>query len=143
VLERGSPLSPPPDAGAVRGDLIRLVLDGAELLRTPPVRALFAVLLDDPGGQSVELAAARARFWQAHLRDLAAIVDRAVRRSELPPSTDPESLADLVVAPAFFRAVVVGQDLGMDEPATIPGRALRAVAAGPTESGSRRRAVPG
>src|SRR6266508_6116912 len=62
VLERGGPLSPTPDTGTLTGDLIRLMLDGAELLRTRPARALFVVLLDDPSGQSVDLGEARARF---------------------------------------------------------------------------------
>jgi AcrR family transcriptional regulator len=133
VLERGSPLRPTPDTGTLRGDLMRLVQDGTELLRTPPVRALFMVLLDDPGAQSAELEEARARLWQAHVSDLAAIVDRAVLRSELPASTDPESLADLVVAPAFFRAVVTGQDLGSGQAASIVEQALRATGARPIE----------
>jgi len=143
VLERGGPLSPTPDTGTLTGDLIRLVLDGAELLRTRPARALFVVLLDDPRGQSVALGEARARFWQTHVGDLSAIVDRAVVRSELPPSTDPELLADLVIAPAFFRVVVAGQRLGIDQAASIVGRALRALGAGPTESGPGRLEVLG
>ncbi|SRR6266542_63638 len=143
VLERGGPLSPAPDTGTLRGDLMRLVLDGAELLRTPPVRALFVVLLDAPSGQSVALGDARARFWRTHIGDLSAIVDRAVVRSELPPSTDPELLADLVIAPTFFRVVVTDQDLDIDQAASIVGRALRALGAGPMESGPGRLEVPG
>src|SRR6266542_6402050 len=63
VLERGGPLSPTPDTGTLRGDLIRLVLDGAELLRTPPVRALFVVLLVECDGLTARIVEARARFW--------------------------------------------------------------------------------
>src|SRR5688572_1649712 len=111
LLERSRPLSPTPDTGALRTDLERLLLDGAALVRTPPVRALFEVLLTGSTDPSTEVAAARDRFWAAHLEEARGIVERAVARSELPPGTDPAALVDLVIGPALLRLVLMGQHL--------------------------------
>ncbi len=67
LLERSQTLSPTPDTGALRTDLERLLLDGAALVHTPAVRALFEVLLADSANGSEEVAEARDRFWAAHL----------------------------------------------------------------------------
>jgi AcrR family transcriptional regulator len=132
LLERASPLSPTPDTGALRTDLERLLLDGAALVRTPPVRALFAVLLAESTDPSPEVAAARDRFWAAHLEEARGIVERAVKRSELPSGTDPAALVDLVIGPALLRLLVMGQDLGPGEASSIVARALAALRSSPT-----------
>ena len=61
---------------------------------------------------SPEVAAARDRFWAAHLEEARGIVDRAVARGELPAGTDPAALIDLVIGPAVLRLRMMGQDLG-------------------------------
>jgi AcrR family transcriptional regulator len=127
LLDRASPLSPTPDTGALRTDLERLLLEGAALVRTPQVRALFAVLLADSTDPSPEVAAARDRFWAAHREEARGIVDRAVGRSELPKGTDPAALVDLVIGPALLRLLVMGQDLGPRDAAAIVARAVAAL----------------
>lgn len=127
LLERSRPLSPTPDTGALRTDLERLLLDGAALVHTPPVRALFEVLLATSANPSAEVAAARDRFWAAHLEEARGIVERAVSRSELPAGTDPAALVDLVVGPALLRLLLMGQDLGPSDVSTIVARALAAL----------------
>ena len=47
LLEQAHPLTPTPNTGALRGDLQRLLTDGVALVHTPPVRALFEVLLSE------------------------------------------------------------------------------------------------
>jgi AcrR family transcriptional regulator len=54
LLERGQPLSPTPDTGALQTDLERLLIERGALLRTPAVVALFEVLLTESGTPSSE-----------------------------------------------------------------------------------------
>jgi AcrR family transcriptional regulator len=127
LIERAATLSPTPDTGALRTDLERLLLDGAALVHTPPVRALFEVLMAHSADLSTEVAAARDRFWAAHLEEARGIVDRAVARSELPPGTDPAALIDLVIGPALLRLLMMGQDIGPKEVSGIVTRAVVAL----------------
>ncbi len=127
LLERSRPLSPTPDTGALRTDLERLLLDGAALVHTPSVRALFELLVADLTDRTTEVAAARDGFWAAHLEEARGIVDRAVARSELPVGTDPAALVDLVIGPALLRLLLMGQDLGPSDVARIVARAIAAL----------------
>lgn len=126
LLDRARPLRPTPDTGALRTDLVQLLTDGGTLIRTAPVRALFAVLIDEADPSS-EIAEARDRFWAAHMEEARRIVDRAVARSELPAGTDPEALVDLVIGPALLRALLMGRDLGPTNARMIVGRAIGAL----------------
>ena len=127
LIERAGTLSPTPDTGALRTDLERLLRDGAALVHMPPVRALFEVLIAHSGDLSTKVAAARDRFWAAHLEEARGIVDRAVARSELPAGTDPAALIDLVIGPALLRLLMMGQDLGPTEVSEIITRAVAAM----------------
>ena len=127
LLERSRPLSPTPDSGSLRTDLERLLLEGAGLVRTPAVRALFEVLLAGSADPSTEVAAARDRFWAAHLEEARGIVERAIARSELPAGTDPAALVDLVIGPALLRLVLMGQDLDPVDLSRIVDRAISAL----------------
>lgn len=147
LLERSRPLSPTPDTGSLRSDLVRLVLDGARLVRTPSVRALFEVLLSQSTAPSPELAAARDRFWAAHMEEAQGIVDRAVARGELPRGADPAVLVELVVGPALLRLLLMGQDLDEADVARIVGRAIaaagRSAPGEPVDAGRHNEVVPG
>src|SRR5215213_9882577 len=103
LLERGQTLSRTPDTGSVVTDLEQLLRDGSAILRTPPVRALFEVLLASSGERTPELSQARERFWTVHEDEARALVARAVARGELPAGTPPLALIDLVVGPALVR----------------------------------------
>jgi AcrR family transcriptional regulator len=138
LLERSRPLSPTPDSGALRTDLAQLLLEGAALVHTPAVRGLFEVLISDSTNPSRDLAAARDRFWAAHLDEARGVVDRAVARSELPPGTDPAALIDLIVGPALLRLLLMGQDLEPEAVGEIVDRAMNALRP-PISSGSRPR----
>jgi AcrR family transcriptional regulator len=127
LLERARTLRPTPDTGSLASDLESLLLDGAALVRTPPVRALFGVLLSSATDRVPELVTARDRFWAAHRIEARGIVERAVARGELPAGTDPAALIDLVIGPALLRLVFMGQDLGRDDAAAIVARAIGAL----------------
>jgi AcrR family transcriptional regulator len=136
LLERARTLSPTPDTGSLEGDLGRLIQEGSALVRTPAVRALFQVLLSESTDPAPEIAAARDRFWAAHLVEAGGIVERAVARGELPSGTEPGALVDLIVGPALFRLLLMGQDLGELGIEAIVTRAMASLA-GPTSAGRR------
>jgi AcrR family transcriptional regulator len=129
LLERGRPLSPTPDSGALRTDLERLLVEGGSLLRTPPVRALFEVLLAESEQPSAEIARARDRFFAAHQEEARVIVDRAVQRGELPPGADSSVLVELVIGPALLRTLFMGLELGTAAASAIVARAAAALGA--------------
>jgi AcrR family transcriptional regulator len=129
LLERGRPLSPTPDSGALRTDLERLLGEGGSLLRTPPVRGLFEVLLAQSEQPSAEIARARDRFFAAHLEEARVIVDRAVQRGELPPGADASVLIELVIGPALLRTLFMGLELGPAAASAIVARAAAALGA--------------
>jgi AcrR family transcriptional regulator len=129
LLERGRPLSPTPDTGAFRTDLERLLVEGGALLRTPPVQAMFEVLLSESAKPSAEIARARDRFFAAHLEEAQSIIDRAVTRAELPAGTDPGVLIELVIGPALLRTLLMGLALDQAAAAAIVARAEAALRA--------------
>ncbi|MEU0403702.1 TetR-like C-terminal domain-containing protein [Streptomyces sp. NPDC006197] len=62
-----------------------------------------------------EARAAREAFWAERFRHGAALVDRAVARGELPPTTDARLLLEDACSPAYFRLLITGETLtGVD-----------------------------
>jgi AcrR family transcriptional regulator len=124
LLERSRPLTPTPDTGSLATDLEQLLFDGVALVHTPAVRALFQMLMSEGADATPDIAAARDRFWAAHHAEAAVIVDRAMRRSELPHGTDPAALIDLVIGPVLLRLLLMGQRLEDGDVAEIVARAI-------------------
>jgi AcrR family transcriptional regulator len=139
LLERGRPLSPTPDTGALRTDLERLLVEGGSLLRTPAVQALFEVLLTDAKHPQTPITDARDRFFAAHLDEARVIVDRAVARAELPSGTDPAALIELVIGPALLRTLFMGLELDRAAARSIVARAEAALRAPSGEHGDNQR----
>jgi AcrR family transcriptional regulator len=129
LLEQSRPLGPTPDTGTLRGDLEHLLAQGAELIRTPPVRALFEVLLAQWAQPTSEIEVAREQFWTAHLAEVKLVVERAVARSELPAAADPLSLVELVIGPALVHMLLMGGHLEPADRRQIVSRALGALSA--------------
>ena len=127
LLERGQPLSPTPDTGALRTDLERLLMEGGALLRTPAVVALFEVLLMQSNQPADDVAEARDRFFAAHLREAQLIMDRAVARGELRADTSPEALVELIIGPALLRSLFMGRELDVAAVGAIITRAQAAL----------------
>jgi AcrR family transcriptional regulator len=127
LLERGRPLSPTPDTGSFRTDLERLLLEGGTLLRTPPVRAMFEVLIGESSTLESAVARARDRFFAAHMEEAQSIIDRAVVRGELPAGTDAGALIELVIGAALVRTLLMGHELTAEAAADIVTRAQAAL----------------
>jgi len=46
------------------------------------------------------------QFWEVRLEAISVIIDRAVRRGELPAGTDPAALMRTMSAPLFYQLLV-------------------------------------
>jgi AcrR family transcriptional regulator len=111
MLDRPDPLFLAPDTGTLRNDLAELLRRFAGALREPPVQALMEVLVTGSFGLSAELAEGRDRFWERRFGLARVIVERAVTRAEVREGTDPDSLIEMLIAPAFMRIFVTGRTL--------------------------------
>ncbi len=100
-------LHPPtdPDTGTLRGDLIDVATGLARALSTGPSTGLMLSLIDaaerDPAYAALHHREARARHAA-----ILAVIDRGIRRGELPAGTDPTEVLDLIAGPIFHRRTV-------------------------------------
>lgn len=93
-----------PDTGSIRTDLAELLCAIADYLSTPVGKALSLALATS--GDESRWARVRFDFWTARLELARTIVNRAVEREEVPPSTDPRLVLETLVAPLQFRTLV-------------------------------------
>ncbi|KIR66932.1 hypothetical protein TK50_12890 [Micromonospora haikouensis] len=122
-----------PDTGDLVGDLCVLLADVAALLRTRAARAVLAALV--AGESDPAVAVARDAFWAERFGRSAVIVERAVRRGELPPGTDARLLLEEASSPVYFRLMFTGEPVG---PADIELFARRAAETARARPSSRR-----
>jgi AcrR family transcriptional regulator len=96
---------PDPDTGTLHADLVQLTAGFARALTTGPAAALMLSLIDaaerDPAYAELHRAQAHARHAV-----ILSVIDRGVRRGELPAGTDPTEVLDLIAGPVFHRRTV-------------------------------------
>lgn len=99
-------LSPLPDTGSLRGDLLERTRGLRDVIARvgPVVRRLIA-----DRGRYPELDAAHASFVAERRAAMDLIFGRAVARGEIAAGADVELLADLAAAPLFYRFLVHGE----------------------------------
>jgi AcrR family transcriptional regulator len=114
ALAQSIGLSPTPDTGSLREDLLAFQREQVTLMNAPQSRrvtaGLVADLVADPElaesyfGDYV--APRRTTVWQA--------LERGIDRGELRPDADFTLIYDLLMGPLFMRSVVRGEPLGPD-----------------------------
>jgi len=125
-------LRPPadPGTGSLRGDLIDLVAGLAHAMSAGPAAGLMLSLIDaaerDPAYADLHRREARARH--AVILD---VIDRGIRRGELPADTDPAEVLDLIAGPVFHRRAISQGPLDTPFATRVVDRVLRAYRAGP------------
>jgi len=130
----GKSLLPLPDTGSLRGDLEMVLGLVARALRHPLASQIVPDLLAEAArnpqiGQTLQQA---LRDAQRDIGNL--LIDRAVKRGEIPSGTDPELALDLVVGPVYWRLAVARgplPDAYLRRVATLTTTALAAGAALP------------
>lgn len=94
---------PVPDTGSLHKDLLAFL----EALDTHIRSPLGKVLLALSGLDTQEAAEARSVFWKERLVRASVIFERAIRRGEIGPDTNPEAAVELAIAPLYLRALVM------------------------------------
>ncbi|WP_039798095.1 TetR/AcrR family transcriptional regulator [Nocardia araoensis] len=94
----------PRDTGSLRGDLAALNQEIQDSLSEQPsiAAALIAVSF-----RSEEAARALRRLWEQRYRQCEVIVQRAIRRGELPPRVDARALLIAATAPLYHELVLL------------------------------------
>ncbi|GAA2447483.1 TetR/AcrR family transcriptional regulator [Streptomyces macrosporus] len=111
----------PEDTGDLEGDLAALNREVQEALTARPsvTAALIAASF-----RSAEAADALRRFWADRYTRCEVVVDRAVRRGEVPEGTDARRLLVAATAPLYHHLVL----LRMPPDPRLPGHAARSAA---------------
>jgi len=91
-----------PDTGTLAGDVRVLLLEVAELLRTARWSSVMPSIID-AAERDPALAAVHSRIQRGHADPLRAVIARAVRRGDLPASTDAAVLIAGLLGPLFYR----------------------------------------
>jgi AcrR family transcriptional regulator len=102
VLELAVPI---PDTGSLRDDLRRVLREANAFVISPIGQALVHASVGAP--DTAAIAESLQAVWAKRFALLAAIVDRAVARGELPPITDSRFLLEQLAAPLYFRLFIV------------------------------------
>ena len=97
--------------GRLRGDLLSLLRNKARTISTPRQRAISSAINTlDPSISAALLQELRRRRYTMP-RD---VVEAAVARGELPAETDTEFLTQLLLAPIFYRSLVLRETVPDD-----------------------------
>lgn len=96
---------PVPDTGSVDTD-VRLLARSVQGILSSAEGASVTTGLIIGGLSSPEIAELMRRFWAGRLEAISVIVERAVRRGELPAGTDPVAFMHATSAPLYFRLLV-------------------------------------
>lgn len=99
----------PPDTGSLATDLRAHLRDTARFLTAGDAGAVFRALVGQAQHDSKFAEAFRARYLNdQQVRDQKPFI-RAVARGELPPETEVAFLAERLVGPIHYRAIVTGE----------------------------------
>lgn len=124
LLERSADRVVVPNTGSFAGDLHALLSAVVANITSRIGRAVLLTLSAE-GPHSAELDRLRREFWATRFELTAVIVDRAVERGELPPSTDAKRVIELAIAPLYLRALVTGDPIDAAFVRTIVEAATR------------------
>lgn len=120
----GAP-APPPDSGAARDDVRRVLGALARKLDDGDWRASLCSLVD-AAGRDAELARLHAATIAERRRPLSEVLERGVRRGELPSDLDVDRTVSMLAGPLFYRAMVSREPLDEAFVADVVDRVLPA-----------------
>lgn len=97
----GTPLDVP-DAGSLQADLLALLTQLADLLRSAKWTSVLPSIID-AGERDPEIAEMHARLQQGYTVPFVTVIHRAMRRRELPEGTDASVIVAALTGPLFYR----------------------------------------
>jgi AcrR family transcriptional regulator len=99
---------PAPQTGSLRENLIAMLRAKVALVSTGRGRKILRALIAFEDEEVARLARA---LRKQRYRVPIAVIQRAIVRGELPPDTDPSLLAEVLLAPMYYRIIVLNQPI--------------------------------
>jgi AcrR family transcriptional regulator len=106
LAEHSATEVPLPNKGSLASDLRAFARSVRDAISSQTGRGIASALADP--SVAAELADVHRRFWRARFEATRVLVERAKVRGELPATTDPRFVVELVGGPIWFRTFVVG-----------------------------------
>jgi EmrB/QacA subfamily drug resistance transporter len=102
---------PIPSTGSIRADCTAYVSSLVQILADPRAAPVVANLVGEAGRDPELAATLRERLITPRRRELVTMFRDATARGELRDGADPDVLADLIVAPVYYRLLVSGEPI--------------------------------
>lgn len=118
-----------PDTGGVDAD-VRMLARAVQAVLSSVQGAAVTTALIVGGLSSPEIAGLMRQFWAGRLEAISVIVERAVRRGQLPAGTDPATFMHAMSAPLYFRLLVTREPVTERDADVAAAAALAAARAG-------------
>ncbi len=122
-------LRDPGDKGSLEADVFAALLAIRRILRHPLVRLILPDLYTAMPREHALIAAMRPGEMMRE-KKVAALVDRAIARGELPPDLDRRAATDVLIGPLYWRMVVLGERCDRGRLATLAKMTTAAISAG-------------
>jgi AcrR family transcriptional regulator len=101
---------PVPDTGCIESDLRELGRSFIHWANSTSGRAVLATMLAD-GIRFAEIADARRTFYTDRFQTAGVVITRAIERGELPASVDRVKMLKSLLAPIYFRLLVMPEPI--------------------------------
>jgi AcrR family transcriptional regulator len=148
ALAQAPSLSPAPDTGALRDDLLAFQRDQVRLMDQPASRRITAGLVADLVADPELAETYLTDYVGLRQASVSQALQRGIARGELRPDADLSLIYDLLIGTLFMRSVVRGERLGPDIAAQMVDLVLAAFGTGakarpPRRASSSRRSGSG
>jgi AcrR family transcriptional regulator len=114
ALTQSPGLSPTPDTGSLRDDLLAFQRDQVTMMDLPASRRITAGLVADLVADPDLAETYLGDYVGLRQTSVSKALERGVARGELRPDADFSLIYDLLIGPLFMRSVVRGEPLGSD-----------------------------
>jgi AcrR family transcriptional regulator len=111
ALTQSTGVSPVPDTGSLRGDLIAFQHEQLRMMNMPQARRVTAGLVADLVADPALAETYLGDYVGSRRNSVAQALERAIDRGELRPDADFTLIYDLLMGPLFMRSVVRGEPL--------------------------------
>jgi AcrR family transcriptional regulator len=143
MAELSGSLLPVPDTGTLCEDLAAFGQELLEYDESPLGKALIRTMATNEDDE--ETAEVRTQFWDARYVECKIIIERAVKRHEIPASVDGRFLLEVFVAPIHTRALLTREPITaefLQQLADVVTKGM-SLAAQATEHRGQKLSVPG
>jgi AcrR family transcriptional regulator len=124
AAETVSATFPLPETGHLRTDLIVLLERLEAVLESQPFPRLMAAFVD-AAERDADLSRLSGRITEERRRPFRHVLSEAVRRGELPATTQIDLVVDLLTGPAFYRRFIAHWPIPENYASTVVDHVLR------------------